>query len=299
MRRPIEYPTLLIAAATYAVLIWGTTGLWTLSPLFAVLLTGFAVAQFGSLQHEVLHGHPFGNVWIDEALVFAAINPMIPYLRFKDLHLTHHFDPTLTDPYDDPESNFQDPAVWSRMSRWQQILLRLNNTLLGRMVFGPLWSNFLWIRSDLASWRTPRVRLGWAMHAAGLLPVAYWLMEVAEMPLWAYGLAVWQGYGMLKLRSFLEHRAHVIARARTVIIEDRGPLALLFLNNNFHAVHHMHPEVAWYRLPGLYLQRREHFLRRNDGYLFTSYAQVIARYLLRAKDPVPHPIFPVDRGGSL
>ena len=84
-----------------------------------------------------------------------------------------------------------------------------------------------------------------------------------------------------------------------MIIEDRGPLALLFLNNNFHAVHHMHPEVAWYRLPGLYLQRREHFLRRNDGYLFTSYAQVIARYLLRAKDPVPHPIFPVDRGGSL
>jgi fatty acid desaturase len=38
----------------------------------------------------------------------------VPYLRFRDTHLAHHHDPNLTDPYDDPESNFQDPAVWAR-----------------------------------------------------------------------------------------------------------------------------------------------------------------------------------------
>ena len=34
-----------------------------------------------------------------------------------------------------------------------------------------------------------------------------------------------------------------------MIIEDRGPLSLLFLNNNYHVIHHIHPRVPWYKLP--------------------------------------------------
>jgi fatty acid desaturase len=84
-----------------------------------------------------------------------------------------------------------------------------------------------------------------------------------------------------------------------VIIESRGPLSLLFLNNNFHVVHHMHPNVPWYRLPALYFSNRDHYLRRNEGYLYSNYTQIIREYLFRAKDPVPHPIFPVDKGGAV
>jgi fatty acid desaturase len=76
------------------------------------------------------------------------------------------------------------------------------------------------------------------------------------------------------------------------VIEDRGPLALLFLNNNLHAVHHMHPQVAWYRLPAVYSANRDHYLRRNDGYIYRNYAQIFRAYLFRAKDPVPHPLMP-------
>ena len=79
-------------------------------------------------------------------------------------------------------------------------------------------------------------------------------------------------------------------RGRSVIIEDRGPLAFLFLNNNLHAVHHAHPRVAWYRLPALYRARRERFLAMNEGYRFASYAHVFRGYLFRQKDPVPHPL---------
>jgi fatty acid desaturase len=76
-----------------------------------------------------------------------------------------------------------------------------------------------------------------------------------------------------------------------VVIEDRGPLAFLFLNNNLHVVHHMHPRVAWYRLPALYRARADHYLARNDGYRYASYAEVFRRHFLRAKDPVPHPLW--------
>ena len=117
----------------------------------------------------------------------------------------------------------------------------------------------------------------------------------AMMPFWAYLLAVYLALALLRIRSFLEHRAHDQFRARTVVVEDRGPLSLLFLNNNFHVVHHMHPNVAWYRLPALYAARKEHFLRRNEGYVYRNYLEVMRQHLWHAKDPVPHPIFPVKK----
>ena len=50
-------------------------------------------------------------------------------------------------------------------------------------------------------------------------------------------------------------------------------------------------KVPWYRLPRLYFANRERYLARNDGYMYRSYAEVFRRYLFRAKDPVPHPLW--------
>ena len=99
------------------------------------------------------------------------------------------------------------------------------------------------------------------------------------------------GWRCCRIRTFLEHQAHERAAARSVIIEDRGPLALLFLNNNYHAVHHANPRLAWYRLPAEFARRREEWLRRNGGYAYRSYGEVFRRYLFRRKDPVAHPIW--------
>ena len=293
----VEWATLGLIAATYAVWGLGTTvlaGLWL--PL-GIVVTGIAIAQFSSLQHEVLHGHPFRNRLANEALVFPALTLCVPYGRFRDTHLQHHHDPALTDPYDDPESNYLDPAVWARLPRWWQAVLNANNTLLGRIVLGPIVGNALWMASE---WRliragAPGVLRDWGLNALGLMPVLAWLVW-AGFPVWAYLLAAWIGHGLLKIRTYLEHRAHDQFRARTVVVEDRGPLALLFLNNNYHVVHHMHPNVPWYRLPQLYAQNRDHYLRRNEGYRYAGYAEVFRRYLMRRKDPVPHPVWPVRKG---
>ena len=55
----------------------------------------------------------------------------------------------------------------------------------------------------------------------------------------------------------------------------------------------MHPAVPWYELPALYASRREHYLRRNGAYVYRSYGQIIRQYFWHAKDPVPHPLWPV------
>lgn len=294
-KRP-EWPTVILLAATC--LVWATgTLIWPASALLSILLVAAAIAQYSSLQHEVLHGHPFADQGLNEALVFPAPGLTIPYQRFKTTHLQHHHDPALTDPYDDPESNYFDPSVWERLPRPMQKLLRANNTLVGRLLLGPILGNWAFIAKDWAAIRAgdAAIRRAWVLHGMGVALVLIWLWAVTQMPLWGYLVAAYFGHALLKIRTFLEHRAHAAFRARTVVIEDRGPLALLFLNNNFHVVHHMHPAVPWYDLPRLYAARKAHYLRRNDGYVYASYAEIFRRYFLKAKDPVPHPVWPVRR----
>jgi len=290
----VEWPTLL--------LIIGCTGLWLLGTTLAsaiwlplgFVVTAVAVALHSSLSHEVLHGHPFQKKWLNEALIWIQPNLAIPYGRFRDTHLDHHQDSNLTDPYDDPESNYLDPAVWATLSKPAKIALRFNNTLLGRMLIGAALGQVLFMRTD---WKLIRsgdhgVRNAWLVHLVGVAIILWWLIAVASIPLWLYALAAYVGLSLIKIRTFLEHRAHEKCRGRTVIVEDRGPLAFLFLNNNLHVVHHLHPKVAWYNLPKLYAANKDRYIGRNEGYVYQSYREIFARYFWRAKDPVPHPLWP-------
>ncbi len=290
----VEWPTLLVLLLCYLVWAAGTTFLSAAWLPAGIVVTALATTLYSSLQHEIIHGHPFPRQWLNEALVFPALPLWIPLGRFRDLHLAHHRDARLTDPHDDPESNYLDPAVWSRLPWALRALLAFNNTLLGRLLIGPLISQVRFMAGD---WqlirRGDRAALsGWLWHLPALLPVAWWLWAVGPMPVWAYLLASWMALSVLKIRTFLEHRAHERASGRTVVIEDRGPLAFMFLNNNLHVVHHMHPKVPWYRLPELYFPDRERYLERNGGYRYRSYGEIFRRYFLRAKDPVPHPLWP-------
>ncbi|MGI3166204.1 fatty acid desaturase [Pseudooceanicola sp. 200-1SW] len=291
-RRAVEWPTLLALLLCYAGWALATTWLADLALLPAIALLAVSAALHSSLSHEALHGHPFRSPLANAALVFPALSLIVPYLRFQDTHLAHHQDEILTDPYDDPESNFLDPAHWARLPRWRRALLRANNTLLGRLTLGPALGTLSWLASEArAALREPRVLRGWLWHIPALALVIWWLAAVATIPLWAFLLGSYLSHSLLKIRTFAEHQAHARPRARTVIIEDRGPLAWLFLNNNLHVVHHMHPARPWYDLPALYAARRAHYLRRNEAYRFASYAALFRRHFRRAKDPVPHPLW--------
>ena len=288
-----EWPTLGLIVATMA--LWGVGVTWAAEiwvPLGFVFTT-FALVLHASLTHEVLHGHPFPSRRASEALMYVQPGLAIPYLRFRDLHLAHHQDARLTDPYDDPETNYLDPAVWARLPRWCQRVALANNTLAGRMLFGPFLAQVVFMRND---WRAIRagdgqVALGWALHLPGVLLVL-WAVNASAMPLWVYVLACYCALSVLRIRTFLEHQAHEKASGRTVVIEDRGLLAFLFLNNNLHVVHHMHPAVPWYRLPKLYWANKARYLRRNHGYVYRSYGAVFRAYFWRCKDPVAHPLWP-------
>ena len=289
-----EWPTLVLVAMCYTVFFGAAMWVNPINMPIASILMVLAVVLQSSLTHEMLHGHPFKSKIANAAMVFPAIGIFVPYLRFKDTHLAHHINEHLTDPYDDPETNYLDPAVWPTLSRSMQITLRINNTLLGRMILGPIISQSVFMMEDARAIikGNRRVALGWALHIPAVLCVWVVLAGLSDVSMWQWIGVAYLGMGILKIRTFLEHRAHQDVSGRTVIVEDRGALAFLFLNNNYHALHHAQPCIPWFDLPRIYAQRKAQVLRDNDGYHFANYRQIFAKYLLRAKDPVVHPLWP-------
>jgi fatty acid desaturase len=287
----IEWPTVVVLAMCYAGWLAATWHYAALGPWLLLLVTAPVVTLHSSLQHEALHGHPTRSATLNEALVYPPLGLLFPYRRFKTLHLRHHNDAALTDPYDDPESFYLAAGDWQRLPTWIQKVLDYNNTFLGRFTIGPLVMFVGFVASEIRLVRTggKQVLRAWTHHLAGVSLVLAWTALVCGIPLWLYLAIAYLGLSILTIRTFAEHRAHESPGGRTVIVEASPLFGFLFLNNNLHYVHHKHPRVPWYDLPALYRARRAEFLADNGSYSFAGYGDMFRRYLLRSKSPVPHP----------
>lgn len=288
----IEWPTVALIVLCYGV--WLAAGLliWPVFPIVALAVMALTVALQSSLVHEALHGHPTRNARVNEILVFLPIGLTWPFRRFKTLHLRHHADERLTDPFDDPESYYQ--ALWKHeeMPRWLRGLLRVNNTMLGRLFFGPWLSVIGLMLGDIGLVRAGdrSVAKAWTMHALGLAVVLPVVTFAFGMPLWLYVVgAVWPGLSMISIRTYAEHQWSEDPEGRTIIVE-KTPLSFLFLNNNLHFVHHSVPTAAWYRLPSLFREQRAEWIAANKGYVYRNYATILRAYAFKAKEPVTHPM---------
>jgi len=287
----IEWPTLVLIIICHAS--WAGAGffLWQAYPVPALVVLTLMVAMQSSLTHEVLHGHPTRNATLNEALVYLPLGLVWPYRRFKTLHLCHHADERLTDPFDDPESYYR--ALWQhrKLPGALRLLLEINNTMAGRFFLGPWLSCFGFFLSDmkLVLSGDKAVRRAWLHHGIGLAIVLSIVVFGFDMPLWLYIVVpAWFGQSLISIRTFAEHQWSERPEGRTIIVE-RSPLALLFLNNNLHFVHHKHPAMAWYRLPALFRSRREEWLAMNNGYSYPNYSALFREFALKAKEPVVHP----------
>jgi fatty acid desaturase len=231
---------------------------------------------------------------VNDALGFPPLNLWLPYQVYRASHLRHHRDAWLTDPLEDPETTYVHPAQWQRLSRAGRAQVRACNTLLGRMTLGPARVMVRLYRAHARRLRgEPPLRRVWAAHALGVAVVLAWLVLVCRIPPAEYAaLFVYPGLSLAMIRSLAEHRAEPAGRGRSAVVERGGPLGLLFLNNNLHALHHARPAVAWYRLPALWRQQRAAFLAGPGLPLYRGYGEVARRFLVTPHHPGPHPGFP-------
>ena len=291
-RRALELPTLFLVVCVYAAwlvvtFLYTRWSLWLVAPLGALLVT-----LHSSLQHEIVHGHPTRWYAVNRLLGMVPLSMWLPYDRYRALHRAHHVDARLTDPFDDPESFYWASDQWARLSWLSRRLLKIQQSLAGRILVGAFWriGAFLYLEVHLIRRAQAGVRAAWLEHLLWCVPVIAWIKFVCGMPLSIYFLAiVVPANGVQLIRSFAEHRARPQASERIAIVEDSWVLGPLFLFNNLHSLHHESPLIPWYEYPARYRVIRERLIAENGGLVYRSYFEVARRYLFRAHDVLLHP----------
>lgn len=290
--RTIEWPTVAVALAIHGgwlalTWFWASIPAWLFVPVSA-----FVVAWHGSLQHETIHGHPTRSRRINVLVASLPIGLWLPYGIYRSEHLHHHGAITLTDPTEDPESFYVTTEEWEHAGALRRAWLRVQMTLAGRVVLGPLAIVIRFFAQEIARLvRGDRKHLrAWVTHLVGVALVIAWLF-VCHLSILRYVACVaYPGMALSLLRSFAEHRPAASATERVAIVEA-GPLAsLLFLNNNLHVMHHDAPAAPWYELPARYRATRSEVLAANGNYVFRGYTEIIGRYAFRSKDS---PLYPM------
>ena len=289
--RDVEWKTLLVAGGIYGG--WGAMVAThdALPALATIVLLGIVFTWHGSLQHEVLHGHPFHNRPLNDALGWVPLSLRLPYFAYRHDHLRHHATSDLTDPTADVESFYVTPEQWERAGRVRRGFLVAHHTLLGRLVLGPVCEVV-----GVLVWHAGRIRRGeyalarwWAAHLIGVAGLLVLALGVLQMPWWQYLLAVYVGHSLTLVRSYCEHRWVDDGRARSAVVEAGPFWRILFLNNNLHLTHHEDPDAAWYRLPGLSHRRGSAATAAQGAGHYSGYGEVFRRYALRPFDSPVHP----------
>jgi fatty acid desaturase len=287
-----EWPTWLLLIGVYAgwfSLMLGSArlGLW-----WSTLLLIPLVVLWLSVQHELLHGHPTRWTALNKILGYAPFAIWYPYTLYRDSHLLHHRDEDLTLPGIDPESRYLSAEQWQRRSLFEQSLHWLNKTVLGRFAIGAPLALLSLAREELQRLVSGERQawLMWLTHGALTLLMLLFIARYSVLPVWHYVFLISvPALSIAMVRSYYEHRPHAQPEQRTVLNEAGWPWRWLFLNLNFHLVHHDLPGLAWYDLPRAYHARREQWLARSGGFLVQGYGQLWRENGLRAIDSPQHP----------
>jgi len=268
---------------------WFHTALpWWLLPA----LGGVLVAWHGSLQHEAVHGQLAPWRWLNDLPALPPLALWLPFPIYRAAHRAHHDFEILTEPWRDPESFYVDRATWRRLPEAMRSLLRVHNTLLGRLLLGPFLviGQFLWAEARALARGDRRHLVIWLWHLPAVALVLLWVVDVCGLPLWQYLLLfVLPGVSLTLVRSFAEHKAAYTPFERTAVVEAGRFFSLLYLNNNLHFAHHKRPDLPWHALPAYYRVERGELLEENGGLLYQGYREILRRFLLRPVDAPVHP----------
>jgi fatty acid desaturase len=298
----VELPTLAVAIGVFGSYVALTWFHHVIPNIVLIPLLGAVLTWSGSLQHEIIHGHPTKWKRFNRFIGRFTLDLWSPFEHYRRAHLLHHADvDALTDPRLDPESFYVTAEKWETMGSFARRAVLVYRTLLGRVLLAPIFTLSGYLSDQAAQAISgkgvegegcPRRR--WAGHVPFMAVTIVWLWFV-EFPALAYFAAIYISISALRMRSYIEHRWMPDGQSKTAMVHAAPPFALMFLNNNLHVAHHADMRAPWYQLPQLARDIDADHIAAHGAGLFSGYFDVARRYGLK---PFDHPVFPDGPAGS-
>ncbi len=284
-----EWKTLGVIVAVYGLTVLTVVRYDVLTPWLAIPMLAVLGAWHLSMQHELLHGHPFRNQFINDAIGIIPVTLWIPYLAFKKDHHEHHKS-DLTNPELDNESYYVSQQQWDNAGPIRRAAWTANRTILFRMFVWTIVSTISYVTLVLkrAARNEQGDRLAVVLHVIGVVAVVY-LVSLSSMPLWQFALGTVYGGRILNaIRPFPEHKYQNGVETKTAMIMAGPFMSLLMLNNNLHIAHHDDPKIPWYRVNELSKRVNAVERAREAGVLYEGgYAEVFRKFSFT---PVDSPV---------
>ena len=286
-----EWPTWLLIIFVYGSWLLLVQHYHTIGPILAIPLLILVGALFGSLCHELIHGHPTQITQLNTLLGSIPLTLFLPYSIYRETHIRHHQDDNITLPGIDPESYYCAASEYRLKSSPGKIFAWINMTIAGRLMFNPMIEILklatLAFRS-IISVEVSALKV-WGTHLISVALLLLLITQYFEIPLWHYLLIAYSANSLTRIRSFYEHRARVNISERTVLMEPCLFFRILFLNLNYHLAHHENPSTPWYQLGDFYRTHRSDLISRSGDFYYKGYHHWLLGHLFRPVDSPVHP----------
>ncbi|MBL8270866.1 fatty acid desaturase, partial [Steroidobacter sp.] len=161
-----QLPTWLVIVSIYGGWFAVLTHVEQLGKPLSALLLVLLLTWYMSLQHELVHGHPTRWPAVNRLLGMAPLALWFPFGLYRDSHRAHHRNEQITCPERDPESYFVSASHWQSCGGVRRVLLKFRNTIVGRLLIGPVFSVAGTVRDEWKRIASGEVRIAgrWLLH---------------------------------------------------------------------------------------------------------------------------------------
>lgn len=255
----LAWPTLALYVATLALFAVAMSGLlaWGWTPWVTVPMGAAVTFLMFSVLHESTHHAISTNTRVNNALGHLSVPFVVPWATYplvKFIHIEHHRN-TNEPKSIDPDAWCDEGPKWQLPLRWMTVDLWYVAFYLRRIRERP-------VREILTTLAVFTAVVG----AFASIALAGYGSEL----LWA--VLVPQRIGMLVLAWWFDYLPHHGLsttqredkyRATRVRVGGEALLTPLFVYQNYHLVHHLHPSIPFYRYVRAWRRNEQAYLDRN------------------------------------
>lgn len=235
-----------------------------------VPLTSIFMFRNFSLMHDAVHGAVSKKRAINDLLgVWSGIWSLLPFELWKKSHLEHHFwsgnlekDPVMAVAVAVPRMpKAQQRFLTFFWQRWLPVIGLLQEVLFWKLCFKTVMKNPK--PMSLVSFIAPIVAWGlvlgqsWSFALFNVLPATFLYLLFVEIVNLPHHMQMEEVTGDKKLPVWEQYLT-----ARTCIY-PKWFAHFVVLNFNYHAEHHMFPDLPWYHLPKIQQQLEGKLLNRE------------------------------------